>query len=76
MNRQEAAEKLLNRVKSLNILTLCDIYEQLVGKNDEEHIIVRGYIIDELESRNEDAFDNWMLSDEIDLQDKPSKFFL
>jgi len=76
MNRQEAAEKLLNRVKSLNILTLCDIYEQLVGKNEEEHRIVRGYVLDELESRNEDAFDNWMLSDEIDLQDKPSKFFL
>lgn len=58
MNRQEAVEKLRNRVKSL------------------KHLIIRGYIIDELESRNEDAFDNCMLSNEIDLQDKPSKFFL
>lgn len=63
--------KLTNKIKSLSTKQLIEIFETLTNKTDEE-LIVREYIMDELENRDAEAFDNW-LDDETD--GDPRKYF-
>ena len=56
--------KLKNKIKTLTMKQLIEIFETLTNKTEEE-LIVRDYIMDELEDRDAEAFDNW-LDDETD----------
>jgi hypothetical protein len=45
------------------------------NNNDSAIPVVRGAIMDELESRNSAAFSDWMGCEVVADMDKPSKFF-
>ena len=68
--------KLNSKVASLSTNQLCEAFELTNSNNDRAIPVVRGAIMDELESRNPAAFNAWMESDVVSDMDKPSKFFL
>jgi hypothetical protein len=69
-------QKLSAKVRSLTTEMLCSVYESMNGNREDEAIVVRGFVIDELECRDQFAFDAWMDCDEVELIEKPSTFFL
>jgi len=52
--------------------TLIDAFEMTETINDRESATVRGWIMDELETRNQTAFDAWLDANEA----SPRGFFL
>lgn len=61
-------------VQHASILRLVEMFE-LTDNNDDESIpMVRGWIMEELEERSPEAFEEWMLSD--DHTKGPRDFFL
>ena len=62
----ELSEKPLDQV--LQIWSLLPLFEE---GNQEEIPMVRGWLMDELESRNQEAFDAWIDS----CEDSPERFF-
>lgn len=66
---KEAKEILSTR----SIKDLVELFE-MIEDSDEEYIyIVRGFIMDELEERNPEAFDTWL---DIGYADSPRKYFI
>jgi len=54
----------ISKIKALSTQQLIEGFESLVGKRDME--MVRGWIMDELESRDPEAFEAWIDSDDTD----------
>jgi hypothetical protein len=67
--------KMNNKVASLSTRQLCEAFELTNNNNDSAIPVVRGAIMDELESRNSAAFSDWMGCEVVADMDKPSKFF-
>lgn len=74
---KEMAQKQLNTIiKSHSIKMLCELFETTNGQTmSTELAIVRGAIMDELEIRNNSAFELW-LDCTTDDSYYPSKFFM
>ena len=67
--------KMNSLVGSMTTAMLCEAFELTNGNKDAAIPTVRGSIMNELESRDPQAFDRWMDSDIVTDMDKPSKFF-
>ena len=67
--------KLNNKVAGLTTAQLCEAFELTNGSEDLAIPVVRGALMNELESRDPVAFEAWMLSEVVSDMDKPSKFF-
>ena len=62
-------------LKKLSVIELCEGFEATNSISiTQESAMVRGLIIDELESRDQEKFDKWMDADESEM-DFPSMFF-
>ncbi len=55
--------KIKNRLKELSTKQLIEVFEKLTNKTEEE-LIIRDFIMTELEERDEEAFDNWLDDEE------------
>lgn len=71
----------VNSIKSLSLKTLCESYELTNRTTDDTEdsysvATVRGWLMDELERRNPEKFLEWLETEDIELMDSPSKFFL
>ena len=65
-----------NLVSSRTTEEICGMFESLIGKTSIAETNVRGWIMDELEKRDPNAFLLWIESEDVALMDYPSKFFL
>lgn len=64
-NTMTAAEaKAREMISNLTLADLLDEWELTSKINNPEIYTVRGWLMDELESRNPEAFDKWLDSDE------------
>lgn len=68
MTATEKAQVLLSKQSTKDLIAQFELTETV---NDSNVYIVRGWIMDELEKRNPEAFDKWIDSEE----DSPRKFF-
>lgn len=68
MTATEKAQALLSKQSIKDLIAQFELTETV---NDSNVYIVRGWIMDELEKRNPEAFDKWIDSEE----DSPRKFF-
>ena len=59
MNAQEKETIARTKVASQGTTELCAMFEMLTGRNLEQ-AMVRGWIMDELEKRDAEAFDRWI----------------
>lgn len=59
-------------IKNLTTEEIVKQFEMTETMNDPHIPTVRGWYMDELKSRNPEAFDNWMESEE----DSPRKFYI
>ena len=76
MKKEIAQAKLNKIVKSHSIAMLCELFETTNTQTmAPELAIVRGAIMDELEIRNNSAFESW-IDCTTDDSDYPSKFFM
>lgn len=66
-----AEKKARARIKKLSTPQIIDQFELTEAVNDKYIPIVRGWLMDELESRNSEAFDKWLESGE----DSPRIFY-
>lgn len=69
MNTQAAA-----KLSSMTTLQLVELFEATESRNDPEIPAVRGWLMDALELRNQQAFDEWMGS--VPTEPSPRGFFL
>lgn len=53
-------------LKKMSLEQLLDQWELTTNMNDENIPIVRGWLMDELESRNPEAFDRWLDSEDLE----------
>jgi hypothetical protein len=51
------------------------MFELLIDKTSLAEANVRGWIMDELEKRNPEVFETWILCEDVELMNYPSKFF-
>ena len=66
-------------IKLINGLSLKKLLEsfELTNTIDGDSIpVVRGWLMDELERRNPEKFMQWLETEDFELMDKPTKFFL
>lgn len=70
MTKAEARARKI--ISAQNLEKLIEQFELTETNNDPYIPTVRGWLMDELESRNPDAFDTWLESEE----DSPRKFFI
>lgn len=61
-----------SRVAGLSLVGLLDAFDETEDRTEDEMPTVRGWLMDELERRNHDAFDAWIDSD----CPSPREFFL
>lgn len=59
-----AEQKAREMISNLTLADLLDEWELTSKINNPEIYTVRGWLMDELESRNPEAFDKWLDSDE------------
>lgn len=77
MTRQERAESLAFRMlRYRSTAELCAMLENLIANFYEESPMVRGWIEEELDRRDADAFDAWLACTDPELYARPSAFFL
>jgi hypothetical protein len=70
-----AAKQLKKMVKGLSTRQICEIYEDTNHNNDESIPTVRGALMDELEGRDQAAFDAWIDCENVEMMDRPVLFF-
>lgn len=63
-------------IKDLTIKILCESFEQTNTIDSDNVAVVRGWIMDELYRRDSVKFLEWLETDDVELMDTPSKFFL
>lgn len=70
----------IRSIRNLTLETLCDSYEitnTIEECEDFRNVaVVRGWLMDELERRYPEKFLQWLETENIELMDTPSKFFL
>jgi hypothetical protein len=69
-------EKGKNLVKDQSTKMLCEMFITTNGKTDLEVPMIRGWIMDELELRDQVAFDDWIDTEDVALIDNPTSFFI
>jgi hypothetical protein len=67
--------KAIAKVKALSTEMLCEVFEGTNKIHGLESAAVRGWVMDELESRDPEAFGSWMDCEDVDCMDFPSRFF-
>jgi len=70
---QAKAKAMISR---LSIKMLCESFELTNTNNYDGIDIARGWLMDELERRDSVKFDAWIMADDVNLMDTPSKFYL
>ena len=75
MNAQEKETIARAKVASQGTAELCAMFEMLTGRNLEQ-AMVRGWIMDELEKRDAEAFDRWIDCEDPKLMERPRFFFI
>lgn len=75
MNAQEKENIARAKVASQNTTQLCAMFEMLTRRNLEQ-AMVRGWIMDELEKRDAEAFDRWIDCEDQKLMERPRFFFI
>ena len=79
MTKTTAAERMARKmIESRTTESLCEMFEATngpIGENIMEEAMVRGWIMDELQKRDAEAFDRWMDCEDLELLDFPSRFF-
>ncbi len=77
---QDIENTAIKSIRNLTLATLCDSYEitnTLEEVEDFKNVaVVRGWLMDELERRNPEKFLVWLETEDFELMDTPSKFFL
>lgn len=63
-------------IRDLSIKLLCESFEQTNTIDSNSVSVVRGWLMNELERRNPTKFDAWIMTDDLNLMDFPSKFYL
>ena len=63
-------------MKSKSILELCELFVATNNDKDENIPTIRGWIMDELESRDQSKFNNWIDTENVDDMYNPEKFFI
>ncbi len=53
----------MDKLKSMSLSKLVELFELTASMNDENIPTVRGWLMDEIESRNPEGFDRWLDSD-------------
>lgn len=71
MHPKEVEARLLIRAQPLS--SILASWNRAINREGEEQILVRGWLLDELEARNKTAFDAWMQSETY--QPDPAPFF-
>lgn len=75
-----AAERMARKMlESRTTESLCEMFEATNGETGNDHLqdaMVRGWIMDELEKRDAEAYDRWMDCEDLELVYLPSRFFL
>jgi hypothetical protein len=69
-------KKAKKKIAACDIQTLCEVYEGLNDVHTDESPVVRGWVMDELETRNPEKFNAWIETDDLDKMDSPSLFFI
>ena len=76
----DRAKKILAKAKAamskLSIKMLCESFELTNTRNYDGIDIARGWLMDELYRRDSVKFLEWLETDDVELMDTPSKFFL
>lgn len=67
----KAEERARKMIKGLSTIKLVEQFELTEITNDPHIYIVRGWLMDELEERDAEAFDKWIDS----YEDSPRKFY-
>lgn len=75
MNAQEKENIARAKVASRNTAELCAMFEMLTGRNLDQ-AMVRGWIMDELEKRDTEAFDRWIDCEAPQMMEAPRFFFI
>ncbi len=79
MNAQEMENIARAIIANRSTAQLCEMFEATNCTSREnllEEMMVRGWIMDELEKRDAEAFDRWIDCEDLELVDLPSRFFL
>ena len=64
MTKAEMAEKKARKmIANYSLARLLDVWEMTTISKDENISIVRGWLMDEFEKRNSDAYDRWLDED-------------
>jgi len=76
----KAAEKIqakaIKMIQSLSIKQLCEAFELTNDNYDDGVARTRQWLLNEIERKNPVKFDQWIMTDNLDDLDTPSKFFL
>lgn len=62
-------------LKNMTTEKLCELFELTENMNDENIPTVRGWIMDEIQKRNPDGFNEW-LEDDLSVDSDLKKFVL
>ncbi len=74
---QKIQSKAKAAISKLSLRMLCDSFELTNQKEITIELAhVRGWLTDELERRDHNKFDAWLMTDDVNLMDFPSKFYL
>lgn len=79
MTKTTAERMARKMLESRTTKSLCEMFEATNGENGNDLLQdakVRGWIMDELEKRDAEAYDRWMDCEDLELVDFPSRFFL
>ena len=77
MTPEQIEQNARDLLKTRNMLQLCQDFEHTNGLDITQELAdVRGWIMDELEDRNKEAFYSWMECEDPAHYDSPSRFFL
>lgn len=57
---------LLDKLKTMTIKQLCELFELTTNYRDPHIPTVRGWLMDEIERRNPEGFDAWLCGDAED----------
>lgn len=70
-----APSQAIEKMQRLSVADLCQAFEQTNDMQGGHVPALRGWLMDELERRDQAAFDAWMETDCRESVDYPSRFF-
>ena len=79
MNAQRKENIARTIIANRSTAQLCEMFEATNNTDREkilEQAMVRGWIMDELEKRDAEAFERWIDCEDLELVDLPSRFFI